>query len=85
MPANCPYLDLPPPKKKGGGGANNLTMCPYFCKKSVVIYLGNSGMSQILKVLFPFLNPNPIGLFWGLESIGGGGGGCFGPPSDLGN
>ena len=21
------------------------------------------------------LNPNPIGLFWGLESIGGGGGG----------
>ena len=37
-----------------------------------------------------FLNPNPIGLFWGLESIGGGGGGggagiLTPPPSDLGN
>ena len=33
------------------------------------------------------INPNPIGLFWGLESIGGGGGGEFWPlpPSDLGN
>ena len=24
-----------------------------------------------------FPNPNPIGLFWGLESMGGGGGGAF--------
>ena len=26
------------------------------------------------------LNPNPIGLFWGLESIGGGGGAVLAPP-----
>ena len=33
----------------------------------------------------PCINPNPIGLFWGLESIGGGGGGggCFGPPPQI--
>ena len=29
---------------------------------------------------FEWFNPNPIGLFWGLESIGGGGGGHFGSP-----
>ena len=27
-----------------------------------------------------WINPNPIGLFWGLESIGGGGGGGCPPP-----
>ena len=32
-----------------------------------------------------FLNPIPIGLFRGLESIGGGGGADLAPPSDLGN
>ena len=29
------------------------------------------------------INPNSIGLFWGLESIGGGGGGHFGPPPQI--
>ena len=42
-------------------------MCPYFCKSlSVVMYLGNSGMSLFLRIFLPFV---PISWVSGLASM----------------
>ena len=68
-------------------------MSPFGLKFSqMILHTETSNLMYNWSFLFIFLhkptllpstfNPNPIGLFWGLESIGGGGG-LFWPPPPI--
>ena len=52
-----------------------------FDLKDYVLYVGRHIAIAIMLLFCMYrLTLNPIGLFGGLESMGGGGGGHFGPP-----
>ena len=62
-----------------GGGKEGVYSVMLWFATPVIITWRQKGGNLICR-----LNPNPIGLFWGLESIGGGGGGgLFWPPPQI--